>query len=185
MARIKEIICPDCNVLYLRTVKQINVVIKNSGKWTCRSCVVTSRNKLLAKDLGSTRIHKQSGYVLEKTNDGWIRQHRLVMENHLNRKLLKDEVVHHIDHDIKNNRLSNLVLMKFGDHSAMHNKETKFTEERKQNISKANTKFSEDVSNLIKKLILDGSKRSEVANMFMTSTSTVARILRNNNIKGI
>ena len=37
---------------------------------------------------------------------GRIHQHRLVMEKHIGRYLTKDEVVHHIDENPKNNDIS-------------------------------------------------------------------------------
>lgn len=40
-----------------------------------------------------------------------IFEHRLVMEQKLGRKLTREEVVHHIDHDRKNNDPDNLMLM--------------------------------------------------------------------------
>ena len=64
------------------------------------------------KEIGSTRIHNKSGYVFIKTEDGWIFQHRYVMEQVLNRKLLITEVVHHIDHNPHNNKIENLMLFK-------------------------------------------------------------------------
>ncbi|HHA19625.1 MAG TPA: HNH endonuclease [Methylophaga sp.] len=41
---------------------------------------------------------------------GYMREHRLVMEKHIGRYLKRSEVVHHIDGDITNNRLDNLML---------------------------------------------------------------------------
>lgn len=47
--------------------------------------------------------------------------HRFLMEQLLGRKLLKGEVVHHIDGDKHNNDISNLVLCKdMGEHRKLH-----------------------------------------------------------------
>lgn len=45
------------------------------------------------------------------------------MENHLNRILNADEVVHHINEDTKDNRIENLVLMDARDHVSLHQKD--------------------------------------------------------------
>jgi hypothetical protein len=49
-----------------------------------------------------------------------IAQHRLKMINRIKRLLRKDEVVHHIDENIMNNRISNLQLMTKSEHSRIH-----------------------------------------------------------------
>jgi len=50
------------------------------------------------------------GHPLAHKYDHKIRQHRLVMEEHLGRYLTRDEVVHHIDNNPSNNDISNLEL---------------------------------------------------------------------------
>lgn len=62
-------------------------------------------------------IVDKHGYLLRKSPDhprrsrnGYVRVHRLVMEDHLDRYLTPREVVDHRDGDTSNNRLSNLTL---------------------------------------------------------------------------
>lgn len=50
-----------------------------------------------------------SGHPYAKSN-GWIKEHRLVMERHLGRYLHPEEVVHHIDGNPQNNLIENLML---------------------------------------------------------------------------
>ncbi len=47
-------------------------------------------------------------------------EHRIVMEKHLGRKLLKKEVVHHIDGNKLNNDISNLLLTDHKTHGHIH-----------------------------------------------------------------
>lgn len=60
--------------------------------------------------VGSRRKEKKSGYVMIKTENGWKAEHRFVMENHLNRELLKNESVHHKNGIKDDNRVDNLEL---------------------------------------------------------------------------
>lgn len=51
---------------------------------------------------------------------GYIREHRLAMEQHIGRMLNKDEIVHHKDGDKLNNSIENLEIMTLSDHAAHH-----------------------------------------------------------------
>jgi len=55
------------------------------------------------------------------TKDGYIAEHRLVMEKQIGRNLLRKEVVHHIDGNKLNNKIDNLLLEEStGKHSVNH-----------------------------------------------------------------
>src|SRR6187431_2386826 len=51
-----------------------------------------------------------------------IQQHRIVMEKYIGRYLRKDEVVHHINENKKDNRIENLQLMTRSEHQRFHTK---------------------------------------------------------------
>jgi len=74
---------------------------------------------------------KRSGYwyVMDKSHpfsnkQGYIAEHRLIMEKHLGRFLKPGEIVHHINHDPIDNRIENLGLCEnAGRHIADHHPE--------------------------------------------------------------
>jgi len=49
-----------------------------------------------------------------------IQYSKFIMEKHLNRLLSSTEIVHHLDHNVENNDLSNLVVMTRSDHQKGH-----------------------------------------------------------------
>lgn len=74
------------------------------------------------------------GYVSVWTKEKRMKEHRLVMENHLGRKLCSDEIVHHKDHDRSNNDISNLEIMTRSEHSRLHAYE-KWERQKKKGIN--------------------------------------------------
>lgn len=58
------------------------------------------------------------------TKNGYVLEHRVVMENRLGRLLGADEVVHHLDGNKKNNDIENLQVMNVIAHAKLHHPET-------------------------------------------------------------
>lgn len=63
--------------------------------------------------IGKNYPYREGGYT-------HIREHQYIMEMHLGRRLLKGEIVHHIDGNKKNNKLENLYLTSVEEHNKLH-----------------------------------------------------------------
>ena len=113
-------ICKKCGAEYYRKPS-----VKKTS-YCSRQCLYSSGHsdetikKIKAKR--ATQVLKfrpiiRSGYFYIKSwghpacgKQGYVAIHRLVMEKHLGRYLSKREVIHHINHDITDNRIENLEL---------------------------------------------------------------------------
>lgn len=61
------------------------------------------------------------GYLQRYIAGKNVRVHRHIVEQHLGRKLLNIEVVHHINGNKKDNSIENLLVMTKRDHDNLHN----------------------------------------------------------------
>lgn len=81
-----------------------------------------------------------------KTEDGRkVVEHRYIMEQHLGRKLESYEVVHHINGNHNDNRLENLQVMTWSEHSKLHGKQPKPSSKIKLNRISKNISIEENI----------------------------------------
>lgn len=110
-----------------------------------------------------------SGYKkIRLKRNSYQREHRLIMEKHLGRKLRKGEVVHHINHDRKDNRIENLEVMSSSEHTRHHLKERWEKESKKIDLS------------YVRGEIKNGATVSSIAKHFGVNECTIYRRLKLN-----
>ncbi len=116
----KEKICPNCNKVFNKrtyeTYKRFN-----ERQTCCRKCADKYiRGEKRYNWKGGIRKANSEGYLIDSITKRTI--HRQTMEHFLNRNLNKNELVHHINGDVTDNRIENLEIHSISSHMKLHNK---------------------------------------------------------------
>lgn len=102
---------------------------KKSG-YCSKKCWGSHRDWSMKKNpawKGGVIINPATGYEYTRNPShpnasslGYVPTHRYVMSKHLGRSLRKNEIVHHINHNKRDNRLCNLVILSKNRHNSYH-----------------------------------------------------------------
>ena len=81
-----------------------------------------------------------------------IKEHRLVMEKHIGRKLLRTEHIHHVDGNKENNHIDNLLLVSPKQHTIIHNnkQDKKWKQQKNKEIICKNCKSTKIIKGWMK-----------------------------------
>lgn len=106
----KYINCRKCGKQFYISPSQAK--IKHRGVFCGRRCYGSEKKE---------RKMSTDGYwIVHLPNGDDIKEHRLVVEQSLGRKLLPTEIVHHVNHNPLDNRLENLQVVTRTEHNALH-----------------------------------------------------------------
>lgn len=128
--------CLVCNTPFVTYPSKVKI---GRGKYCSKKCCLTitaviPQDKYKFKK--GHKTHNFKGFRLcgRKNNyreiwvkgRGYVREHRLVMEKHLGRRLDKTEEIHHIDGDGLNNELYNLMILSKSEHLKLEHRNGRY-----------------------------------------------------------
>lgn len=132
-SRAEEMInveCSQCGGSLYRFPSQLK---QKYGAFCDRHCLGKYRTEKLTGQYAAnykTGSRRNRNYIEVEANwhpnanaRGYVFLHRLVAEVIIGRFLNEDEIVHHVDHNSRNNHWSNLKVMKQSEHALLHEHE--------------------------------------------------------------
>ena len=119
--------CFKCYLEYIHTHKHGEFrICEKCGKefwgnsWEIRRGAVRFCSRKCSGFLRKDRKMSTDGYWIVYTPDGFVKEQRWIMQQHIGRKLGRDEIVHHINGDKLDNRIENLEIVTRGRHNTIH-----------------------------------------------------------------
>lgn len=98
---------------------------RETAKYCSRSCLGLAHPERAEKARNNSPLMRRSGlaeprrYKTIRINGKQVREHRYLMEQHLGRKLDRNEQVHHINGDWRDNRIENLQVLTNSEHQKL------------------------------------------------------------------
>jgi hypothetical protein len=120
--------------------------------YCCRECCDNDWSKTRKNDseiksiMECARSFKKKGNNVDYKRVCGKLEHRAIMESIIGRELKKDEVVHHKNGNIHDNRPENLELMLFSEHSRYHRKKYFQSDDNRKKQSKKNKAWWDNAS---------------------------------------
>ena len=110
----------------------------------------------------------EKGYKRIIKNGKYVYEHRYLMEQHIGRKLLNTETIHHKDGDKLNNSIGNLQILFRSEHIKIHGR---------VGIKNNKSKLNNEQVLMIRKLYQQGEKTNILAKIYNVDVSNIRYIL--------